>query len=35
MSRADFVRFLRDCADQIEAMTDEQYADVDAGHSIN
>jgi hypothetical protein len=25
MSRAVFVSFLRDCADQIEAMTDGQY----------
>ena len=36
MSRAEFVRFLRDCADQIEAMTDEEYAAVGyAEHSIN
>ena len=36
MSRATFVSFLRDCADQIEAMTDEGYADVGyAEHSIN
>jgi hypothetical protein len=36
MSRAEFVGFLRDCADQIEAMTDEGYADVGyAEHSIN
>ena len=36
MSRAEFLRFLRDCADQIEAMTDEEYAAVGyAEHSIN
>jgi hypothetical protein len=27
MSRAEFVRFLRGCADEIEAMTDGQYTD--------
>ena len=35
MSRAEFVGFLRDFADRIEAITDEQYAAGYVDYSIN